>query len=206
MKKVVFASLFLIISIFSYAQTDETSSEKKVKLGFNIGANYSNLTTKNFLPLNVDFTGGMAIRLGIISEIKVNKTFSISPKAELTFNKNQVTIMNGDGSITAFKEMPTSMDFMTHFMLIDRNKKLSPYFFVGPNLKIPVEYNPVASILPSTKTNFALDFGIGFDRAFSFFHIAPELRYSFGLINLSRSSSIPNMQHHNISLVINFLG
>jgi len=207
MKKVVLVSLFITSCFTSYTQTEETPVEKKVKFGFNIGANYSNLVVPSGLPLYANISEGLALRLGIISEINIAKFLSFSPKAELCFNKNNVTVMDGTGAITSFQEMPVSLDIMAHFNFFKGNGKLSPYLFIGPNLKKPIEEKPLTPpAIPNTKTNLAIDFGIGFDRTFSHFNFAPELRYSYGVIDVSRQSLLPSLYHHNISLVINFLG
>jgi len=206
MKEVVFAILLAGFGTVCQAQYDDTAVEKKVKYGFNLGANYSNLTVPNGLPLNANISEGLAIRLGIISEININKNVSLSPKAELTFNRNQVTITHGDGSITSYQEMPFSLDIMAHFNVFKSDNDLNPYFFVGPNLKIPIEDKDAITTLPATKTNFAIDFGVGLNKTFTNFEFTPELRYSYGIVDVTRQSLLPSLYHHNISLVFNFLG
>ena len=205
MKKVVFIVGLLISSFAVFSQSDSNTIEKRLKYGFNLGINQSNVLDNGKLPSNASLSNNLGFRLGILADYKISKFLSVSPKAEVSFNNSEVNFINIDGSKTEYEIMPISLDFMTHFIFKRNNEKLSPYFFFGPNVKIPISEKNDNSMTYSTKSDFAIDFGIGVDKPFTNFHFSPELRYSFGLLNINQNPSIQSLYFHNISLVFNFL-
>jgi outer membrane protein W len=206
MKKVIFVAGLLMSSLTVFSQSESGVNEKRMKYGFNLGINYSNLLDNEMLPSNASLSNNLGFRLGILADYKISKFLSVSPKAEVSFNNSEVNFTNIDGSQTEYEIMPISLDFMTHFIFKRNNEKLSPYFFFGPNVKIPISEKNDNSTTYSTKSDFAIDFGIGVDKPFTHFHFSPELRYSFGLLNINQNPSIQSLYFHNISLVFNFLG
>ncbi len=202
MKKVVFVISLIACSTRLYAQTENTPVEKRMKYGFNLGINYSNLITKRAFPAAISKSTNLGFQLGILADYEFSRLFSISPKTELSFNNNKLNLVNADGSPTTYKVMPLSLDLMTHFIFKDYKGKINPYFLFGPNVKLPI----------SKKTDYtanadlAIDFGIGLDKAFKSFNFSPEIRYSIGLLNVNRHPAIEPIYFHKISLVFNFLG
>ena len=205
MKKVVFVVGLLISSFAVFSQSDSNTLEKRLKYGFNLGMNQSNVLDNGKLPSNASLSNNLGFRLGILADYKISKFLSISPKAEMSFNNGEVNFTNIDDTKTEYEIMPISLDLMTHFTFKKNNEKLSPYFFFGPNVKIPISEKNDNSTTFSTKPDFAIDFGIGVDRPFTHFHFSPELRYSFGLLNINQNPSIQSLYFHNISLDFNFL-
>jgi hypothetical protein len=196
----------LLISGFAVFGQSEADDSKKVKYGFNLGINQSNTQSHGALPDNAVLSNNLGFRLGLLADFPIAKYLSFSPKTELSFNNSKVDFTNGDGSQTAYEIMPVGIDVMAHFVFKEQNQKWSPYFFLGPNFKIPVTEKNTDPTSYSTNPDFAIDFGIGFDRAFTHFHLAPELRYSCGLLNVNQNPTLQNLNFHNISLVFNFLG
>ena len=206
MKKVIFV-IGLFVSFSSlFSQSENTFNEKQIKYGFNLGINHSNLLDNEMLSSNASLSNNLGFRLGILSDYKISKFLSISPKAEMSFNNSEVNFNNLDGSQTEYEIMPISFDLMAHFIFKKNNEKLSPYFFFGPNVKIPVSKKNDNTTAYSTNSDFAIDFGIGIDKPFTYFNFSPELRYSFGLLNVNQHPSIQSLKFHNISFVFNFLG
>jgi hypothetical protein len=85
-------------------------------------------------------------------------------------------------------------------------EKHKPYFFVGPKVKIPLTKQNTASTIYSGNTDLAIDFGIGLDNVFSQFNFSPELRYSYGLLNVNKNPTFRSIYSHSFSLVFKFLG
>ena len=206
MKKVIFVAGLFISSLTVFSQSESAVNEKRMKYGFNLGISYSNLLDNEMLSSNASLSNGLGFRLGILADYKISKFLSISPKAEISFNNSKVNFTNNDGSQTGYEIMPISLDFMAHFIFKKNNEKLSPYFFFGPNVKIPISKKNDNSTTYSTNSDFAIDFGIGINKPFAHFNFSPELRYSFGLLNINQHPSIQSLNFHNISLVFNFLG
>ena len=206
MKNVVFAIVLLFCSSTVFSQSSDSDNEKRLKYGFNLGLNYSNLLDDDKLPENASLTNNFGFRLGILADYSVSELFHISPKAELSFNNSKVSFTRIDGSETDYKVMPVSLEFMTHFLFKDKKDKLSPYFYVGPNVKIPLSIEDDNTTEFATGHDFAIDFAIGVDKSLAHFNFAPELRYSLGLLDVNQHPGIQTLNFHNISLVFNFLG
>lgn len=205
MKKVIFVTGLLISSLTVFSQSESTV-DKRMKYGFNLGINYSNLLDNEMLSSNASLSNNLGFRLGILADYKISKFLSISPKAEMSFNNGVINFNNIDGSQTEYEIMPISLDFMAHFIFKKNNSKLSPYLFFGPNFKIPISKKTDNTTAYSTNSDFAIDFGIGLDKSFTHFNFSPELRYSFGIMNINQHPSLQSLNFHNISLVFNFLG
>ena len=206
MKKVILVIGLFVSSSTLFSQSESAVNEKRMKYGFNLGINHSNLIDNEMLPSNASLSNNLGFRLGILADYKISKCLSISPKAEMSFNNSKVNFTSIDGSSAEYEVMPISLDFMTHFIFKKNNEKLSPYFFFGPNVKIPVSKKADNTTIYSTNSDFAIDFGIGIDKPFTHFNFSPELRYSFGLLNVNQNPSLKSLNFHNISLVFNFLG
>jgi len=202
MKKVTFVIGLVVCSLTAFSKSESIDTEKRLKYGFNLGVNYSSLIDNDMPPKNASLSNNLGFRLGLVADYKISKMLSISPKAEMSLNNCEINFTNTDGSLTKYEVMPISLDFMTHFIFKKNNTKLSPYFFFGPNIKIPFSKNTDNS----TNTDFAIDFGIGLDKAFTYFNFSPELRYSFGLLNVNKNPALETLNFHNISLVFNFVG
>ena len=102
--------------------------------------------------------------------------------------------------------MPISLEFAPHLVFTKKNDNLNPYVFIGPSIKLPVEERLPNTSLSPTGKDFAVDFGIGLNKALPCFNFAPELRYSFGLININKHPAIQTLNFHSISLIFNFIG
>ena len=206
MKKVVFVSILLISFFNAFSQVDNKVDIKRMKYGFNLGLNYPNLLDDNKLPDNASISNNIGFRLGIIADYKISEILSFSPKAELSLNSSKVIFSNSDDSQTEYDIMPISMEFMAFAVFKNNNKKYNLYFFIGPDIKIPISEKPASSTTFSTNSDIAIDFGIGIDKAFTYFNFAPELRYSFGLRNINENPALQSLYFHNISLLFNFIG
>jgi hypothetical protein len=206
MKKVIFILVLYLSSLVAFAQTESDAKEKRMKYGFNLGINYANLLDDNALPSNATLTNNVGFQLGILADYTMANFFSISPKVELSFNNCEVNFTNTDGSQTVYEVMPISLDLMAHFVFKKTNSKVSPYFYFGPDFKIPLSNKSTSPTSFSTGYDFAIDLGIGIDKTFKNFNFAPELRYSFGLMNVNQNPSIQTLNFHSISLIFNFLG
>jgi hypothetical protein len=204
MKTVIFTTLLLVNSFLTFSQEEKILPQKKLRVGFNLGVNYSNILDNEGLITKASISNNVGFRLGVLADYRIADFFFISPKAELSFNKSSVNF--NDASIENYDVMPVSLDFMTHFQFKLNKKKLSPYIFVGPNIKVPLNGNQSNTTEFATSNDFAIDFGIGLDKKTTFFSFAPELRYSYGLLNVNRHPSIQSLNFHTVSLVLNFIG
>tara|TARA_B110000967_G_C18646003_1_gene440910 strand:+ start:156 stop:527 length:372 start_codon:yes stop_codon:yes gene_type:complete len=116
MKKVIFVTGLFISSLTVFSQSESSVNEKRMKYGFSLGINHSNLLDNEMLSSNASLSNNLGFRLGILSDYKISKFLSISPKAEMSFNNSEVNFNNIDGSQTEYEIMPISLDLMAHFI------------------------------------------------------------------------------------------
>ncbi|MGB0424109.1 MAG: porin family protein [Flavobacteriales bacterium] len=209
---VTLTACILCTSLLS--QTDQAIDQDfdpKAQFGFNLGVNYTHLLTDG-LPSDADVNNDFGVRIGILTEFPVHKYVSLSPKAELSFHGSSIDMPIVDvfspeqTPIGNYKVAPVFLEIMNHFVIKNNTKASSTYFLIGPNLKIPIQSANKNHLSFNEKLDFAVDFGIGFDKSLTHFRFAPEIRYSFGLMNLNEATNIESVHLHNISLLFNFKG
>jgi len=204
MKNAVLLTSMLLWSVIVFSQSESDKDDHKFRFGFNLGANYSNLQSKETLPNNAKISNDVGFSLGIFMDYSISENFIISPKSELSFYNSSVEFINSDNSNSTYEIFPISMNFMTHFVYKIGNSKVVPYFFSGPNLKIPIYKKLDSTSEFYTNPDFAIDFGIGLENRTKYFIFAPELKYSFGLLNVNKNPTLQTLNFHNISLILNF--
>ncbi|WP_165851307.1 outer membrane beta-barrel protein [Brumimicrobium aurantiacum] len=203
MRKIVFLVSLLFISYSSYSQRDLVEQEKRLKFGFNLGVNQSNVFTKHDLNEEVSLENNIGFRLGVLADYKINKFMSISPKAELSFNNSYVNFENTDNS--RYEVLPLSLEFMPHFVFTKEGQHLNPYLLIGPNFRLPLNNNSSDPSVYSSSYDIAIDVGIGLEKPLNYFNLGAELRYSYGLMNVNQNPMIQSIYFHNVALVLSFL-
>lgn len=198
MKKIMLCALLVGATSLVFGQEKGKVRKKRFTTGFNIGVNHANALIANGTSSTIN--NGLGLRFGLISNFAFAKRFSIEPKAELSFNTSSLN--NGVENISI---NPVDLEFMTHLKFNLMRSGVSPYFIAGPNVKIPVG-NGTRVTVP-TRQDVAIDLGIGIDLPIGRkVRVAPELRYSYGLTNITQSSTLEDIRFHNISLILNFAG
>ncbi len=193
-KMIVFAAAFLLAGMVSAQDTEK----KRFTKGFNVGINHANALLNNSNG-GGSIQNGTGFRMGLISSFAFSERISIDPKAELSFNTS--TFWDGNQE---FAINPVDLELLGHVKVKTKKRGFSPYFIAGPNLKIPLARNNAT--LP-TRQDVAIDLGVGWDVPLGKkIRIAPELRYSIGLMNITESNSVQDLKFHNVSLLLNFSG
>lgn len=205
MKRVFIVVVLIAATLSIHAQNGNEITTKRAKYGFSIGMNHANLLHDESLPQLASVANGPGFQLGILGEFQLSRFLFLKPRAEISFNNSSVKSLSLDGSPLTYEVMPVNAGLMTHLMVKMPRNKLSPYFFAGPEYKLPLN-KPEGTAEFGTGNDLAIDFGIGFDKAFTHFIFAPELRYSYGLLNVSKDPIIQNLNFHNISMVFSFKG
>jgi Outer membrane protein beta-barrel domain len=186
------------------AQATTDSSPRKLRFGFNFGSNYSFLHSKEKLPENTSIYNGFGGKLGLVMDYAISNQLAISPKIDLAFNNSKIETTHNSELKSTYKVFANSLDIMSHITFkLSKNPK-SLYIIAGPNLRLPVEKKPESISTFTTKTDIALDFGFGIENPFKHFSIAPEIRYSLGLLNINNNPLYKSLHYHNVSLVIAF--
>jgi hypothetical protein len=204
MKNVVLTVVLSVCSFVCFSQTKINDADPKLRFGFNIGTNYSNLQSKEILQNNAHINNGMGFRTGILMEYEFAKRFMFSPEVDISFYNCNVDFTNLNNTKSIYKIYPTALEVMTHFVYKIGNGKTRPYLLVGPNVKIPLNKIDKSEYDFITKPDCAIDFGIGLDNTTKYFIFAPEIRYSMGLLNINGCPALQSLNLHSISLVLNF--
>lgn len=199
----------LVIFVTNNYHSQTFNPDKKLKFGFDIGANYTFLQIERPLQpamSNINALNGTGLRIGLVMDNYINKKLSFMPKAELSFNDARLSILNVDGSRETKVISPLTIEISSHLAIKLSDKLTKPYILIGPALKIPIpdKSNPRASEINATI--IAIDLGFGIDRTLKYFNFSPEIRYSYGLNNITNSDKINKMHLHNISMVFIFKG
>lgn len=197
MKNVIIATIFAMVVAPSFAQGGKKG--KFATFGFDAGINRSNLSFSSQQTGGDQITNDKGYRFGVVSNFQLTKKFSIAPKAEISFNSSVLT--SGQSELVN----PANLELLGHLKYKLRSGNLSPYIIVGPNLRVPIQGANSDDFIP-TKQNVALDIGVGLDVPIFKWKIAPELRYSFGLMDINRDSSVSDLKYHNIALVLSIGG
>jgi hypothetical protein len=192
--------LSLILSAAVNCQTPNPP-QPKLKYGFNIAPNISNISTDASLSNTTTVFNTLNFRLGFRADYAFNKSVSISPEIDWSFNEGGFRF--SDTSQQDYILMPMSFDIMTHVIFKKQLKKIAPYFMVGPNVRLPVLRKSLKYPY-TTKSDVALNLGLGLEKKFMYFTFSPELRYSIGMMNVSSHPLVPSAKYGNASLVLNF--
>lgn len=180
--------------------TGDNGRDRKIAaFGFSFGVNRSNLQFGAAQENGDQIVNGMGYRLGVVSELRLGKRLVVSPKADLSFNAGQLNQGNTEYAVSA-----SSLELMGHLKYRMMRSNFSPYILAGPNYRIPLA-NRNNNAVP-TSSDMAIDVGVGLDIPVIGFKMSPELRYSYGLSNITNSDAFSDLNHHNIALSLIFTG
>jgi hypothetical protein len=149
---------------------------------------------------------GPGFRLGVLAEYRVSRDFAFAPKAELAFHDAGLTLDDAVGDVGTYTLMPVAVEVMPHAVWRPGSGRTRAYVLAGPNLRLPLRLQADESTRFPTRWDVAMDLGVGLDRAFSRFHLAPELRYTYGWANVSQHPAVPEARLHNVTLALQFKG
>ena len=201
----VIICLLLTHSTFLAQSEEPKTFLSNAKYGFSIGVNQS-LLTSNDLPDNVSLNNDLGIRLGLRGEFQLKGRFQFAPKIEISFNGSEAKHMQSDGSELVYAIAPVTLEFKPHFVCKLNEAKVTPYILLGPSLNIPLSPAQSGQLYIPTDTDVAIDVGIGFDRFLSHFNFVPELRYSYGLLDINQQAGFYPLYFHSVTLSLGFIG
>ena len=174
--------------------------------GISIGTNYSFLSQENVTAIDDDIRNGMGLNFGIFAECPFTGWLSFTPRAGVSFNNSKIIHSGSSNEELTYGFMPITAEIRGHFVFRTKGNKLAPYAFFGPNFRVPLNNKFDGAEEFSNKTSFAIDLGIGIDKALSNMSIAPELRYSFGFTDVNDKNRFDTAYMHTVSLLVNFKG
>jgi hypothetical protein len=200
MKKVAFA-VILVASSYSFSQSSTTeTSNYRPSFGFNVGLNQSILFNSNATN-ELQIQNSPGFRLGVISYFPIAESWSIGPKAELSFNYARITEDNVN-----YRVDPNNLNFMVHAKHVFKagSGQIRPYCYFGPNMRVPIVGPAFDGLTYDTRVALAADFAFGLDIDFGYFTMSPEIRFSGGLTDIRRNPSGTILRGSNGAFVLNF--
>lgn len=162
----------------------EETTNRPVAFGFSVGMDYGALQLD---PTSAETRtiDGAGFRMGTLFEFRMDEAWSILSHQELSFNSTRVEQMNGSDVQRSYKVYPALLDISAQASRgwLCGTNRIS--MMLGPMLRIPANSSTNEDFMsPISRTDVAVDFGVGFEQAVSDFHIAWELRYAHGLRDL----------------------
>lgn len=201
MIRIILTATWILCSITSIGQSSE--SARKAFYGFNLGLNHSNIQVKtNSFPVGVQNKTGF--NLGLIGGYQLSKSFSLIANSSISFHDNEINVFDYSSYFYGSTILPTTLDFglQANYQFLTK-LKTSPYLLIGPSIQIPIS-QPVLTTEFGSRSNLAIEFGLGVNIKFSEFVFAPEMRYSYGISNVNTNPSLTNVNFHSIKLLFNF--
>ncbi|UXP32958.1 PorT family protein [Reichenbachiella agarivorans] len=231
--KVTLAILLLLLMGYheGHAQVDGTLNlphfdEQRLHYGFMIGmhtAHYRLEYDDDFVTPNYDTLhsvvppNNIGFKVGFIVDYHINDLLDVRLSPTFSFNQLQLNYRYSNGEIKEDLQDPTYVELplLLKYKSIRRmNRRM--YFLAGLN----PAFKAVSSQDKENKSeklltkgfNLSLDIGVGMDLYQPLFKFSPELRYSYGLLNVlddqenSYSAPLRNLTIHSLSFFITFEG
>lgn len=212
LKKIVLTTC-LITLVFAHLIAQSVNepvenTEKNVLFGFSIGLNQAYLLPSSGYFGRGTLSNNLGFRMGFFSEFKLVNHLAFAPKISLSLNNADYKIKRiHNNKEEIYYNLPSTIDLAAHFLVKTRNAKWMPYFIGGPCYQVPINKKTRPATDFGSNANLSLDLGIGVERVLTKFKIAPEIKYSMGLIDVSRNpEQLREMIFNNFSLVLNIKG
>jgi hypothetical protein len=203
MKKSIFLGSAFLIVIQGYSQTKNWPMHPV--FGIDFGENLSSFAISSKKPSDVEkvtSTNGSGFRLGVLMDMPVSRHFTMNASSDLVFYDNKMRVFKTDNTNKEY-ELPPTVEFSVHLTYKLVESRIRPFLSFGPSYKMPI----VSSSMPVSqlsKSTLALDLGIGVERVFPKFIISPELRYSYGLTNISSTTGMLETKLNTIAFILCF--
>lgn len=181
------------------------TGHSKTRFGFSLGLHYSNILHLPDDPGFAQTDNGLGFRMGVLADVPINAWMAFVPKAELALSSGSVLLTGVDGNVNPYDIRALAAELAPHMVFRPEGKRTMPYFLLGPNVRLPFHgENSTTSF--RTGWDVALDLSIGLEQVFRRLALAPELRYSVGLMDINQQPQLQSVQLHNVSLVLHFKG
>ena len=197
--KLFFYLLIFIIPVQANSQASSDIHERKWKAGVFVGLFQPDIVLSKKENLN-NIDEPIGFTFGSLVEANLTKSFSVTAKAGMSFDGTMMRCVGGCVYLD-YMVIPVSLD-----LNLDINYKLplgyNPYILAGFGYKNPLD----SENKNATRSNTGIDLGAGFNKFFKRFTINPEVRYFWGITNISPLAPKESMYYHSIALVINIKG
>ncbi|MDB5273061.1 MAG: PorT-related protein [Chitinophagaceae bacterium] len=223
-KSLIALLVFLIVSTTARAQDPKWSNSPKyddriLHYGFSIGlgtSGYHAKLSQTFLNDTVNSvrpTFSSAFTLGFVVSLRLAEQLDLRLLPTVGFYEHQVdykflTTTNTQSIESTFLEFPLLLKYKSQ-----RRRNSRMYLVAGGKLSVEAgakKKEKKKTELRTQGTDFAVEYGVGFDFYMPLFKFSPELRMSHGLVNMLvpdqniYSQSISKLTTHTLTLYLHF--
>lgn len=188
MLKKITLLVLLVLGLSSTARSQGNLpyvDDKLIHFGFSLGINTMNFSvtpTSDSVSARVS-TLKPGFSVGIISDLRLNRYLNLRFTPTLHFGERQLNYFpkTGNDSLT-ITSIPISLPIYLKYSA-ERKGNYRPYLIWGGGVSLDLATNKENPVL-LRPIDFYTEFGVGCDIYFSFFKLAPELKYSIGFNNI----------------------
>ncbi|MDX9920862.1 MAG: outer membrane beta-barrel protein [Paludibacter sp.] len=190
LNKKIKLTLLLIFTVLNaaFAQGGYDDDSRMFRFGFSLGLNTLDFGIKNSLK-NIDgevyyadvSTLKPGFSVGIVSDMLLHRYLNLRFTPTLHFGERELSYSNkmGDKKYSVVvPSVPLSLPFYLKYSA-ERYGDLRPYLIGGGGVYFDLGQNKEKPVYLRTSDTF-VEFGVGCDIYFSFFKLAPELKFAIG--------------------------
>lgn len=191
--KILFALLLLQTGIVLQAQGNlPYRDEKFFHFGFSLGTNFMDLGIVSTPDdsVNVSYLKP-GFSVGIITDLRLNRYLNLRFTPTLNIGERDLVYsFSGKGDTITIPSIPICIPIYLKYSA-ERYGNFRPYLIGGGGMYIDLGQNKEKPVYLRT-VDFYSEFGVGCDIYFSFFKLAPELKFAIGYNDLFVPLSLRN--------------
>jgi hypothetical protein len=201
MRKIPALLLLILTSIVSNAQSVRRAGElyPGITLGIN-STRFAAETINGGDVKEVTVVNGLGYRLGLLGGWQMSRHFAVELNPSLAFNDSKLGITRTNYSQEAYGQ-----SLMVECAVRGAYKwfwgKSLPFILGGTSYRLPLR-DANARVIQMAHGSLAADIGMGIEKHYRQFTLAPEVRYSHGLTNMQNIYGINSVKMHAIILSI----
>lgn len=227
--KVVFFILLVGCGFEGYTQNTKRINlanydDKKINYGFLLGGHSSKFRieySEAFVSQDLDSIHSIVpenlggFKLGFVVNFHLFQYLDFRVLPTVGFYQNSLTYRYTDGTTLSELRDPTFVELplMLKYKSVRRgNTRMYLLGGVNPSIRAAGKGEDDEEKLLIKSTNLAIEIGVGFDLYQPLFKFSPELRYSYGLVNVLQdkqnifNAGIRKVSTHNLTFYITFEG
>jgi hypothetical protein len=219
--------ILLFSGYFSQAQINKrynlsTYDDQKIHFGYLLGLNYSNfkvVLNDKFLAQDsiraIFPTGKTGFEVGFIFNLRLADYFDLRALPKVSFYERQITYAFKSPQPKLIADFQASVIELPILLKYKSERRGNTRLYMVGGIKTSFEVGAKKrqkrnNLIATDVFSLTAEYGIGLDNYFELFKLAPELRFSMGLLNAFKkqdnylSQPIKSIKPYNLSLCIMF--